>query len=286
MITIKQLTETNLETIHEAFTNAFLDYVEPFNLSYEQLKYMLERRGCDLNLSFGAFNGDQLVSFTLNGIGNWDGQLTAYDTGTGTVKEFRKQGLAKNIFNESLPVLKEHNINQYILEVIKSNTGAFELYKKAGFKITREFDYFVSNKDKIKMTESKLDDKFEIREIEKLEWNTFKTFWDFQPSWQNSIDSIERKIKHFKILGVFENEKVVGYGMIEKHTGDIPQLAVDKEYRRKGLATTLMDNLIQHSENQLVKFINSCANSISFRKFTESLNLEPGEGQYEMILKF
>ena len=255
-------------------------------MSIEQLKYMVERRGCDLNLSFGAFSNDQLVSFTLNGVGNWSGQLTAYDTGTGTVKEFRKQGLAKRIFNESLLVLRKHNINQYLLEVIKSNTGAFELYKKAGFKITRELDYFISTKEKIRIDESKLNNDFEIKEIEKPGWNAFKLFWDFQPSWQNSIDSIERKIDQFKILGAFDNDEVIGYGIIEKHTGDIPQLVVEKQYRRKGLATKLIHNLLQYSENQSVRFINTSAMSNSFRKFAESINLTPGEGQYEMLLKF
>ena len=94
MVSIKQLSDISIEVIYEAFVNAFADYVEPFNLTFQQLKYMIERRGCNLNLSFGAFDGDELVGFTLNGIGNWNGSLTAYDTGTGIIKEFREKGSA------------------------------------------------------------------------------------------------------------------------------------------------------------------------------------------------
>ncbi|MGD8780761.1 MAG: GNAT family N-acetyltransferase [Ignavibacteria bacterium] len=285
MITIKQLSNTGLKTIHEAFINAFSDYVEPINLSFEQLKYMIERRGCDLNLSFGAFSDGQLVSFTLNGIGEWNGELTAYDTGTGTIKEFRKQGIAKRMFNESLPVLREHKVKHYLLEVIRSNKSAFELYKKAGFTITREFDYFISTKDKIKIRESKLNKEFQIMEIINPDWDTLKTFWDFDPSWQNSIDSINRKTQYFKFLGIYDSDKIVGYGIIEKHTGDIPQLAVSREHRRKGLASTLLYRLLQNSESKTIKFINTSAVNNSFRKFAESVCLAPGIGQYEMLLK-
>ena len=84
---------------------------------------MIERRGFNLDLSFGAFNKDQLVGFTLNGIGDWNGKLTAYDTGTGIIKEFRKKGVATKLFNESLPTLRENNISQYLLEVIRTNTS-------------------------------------------------------------------------------------------------------------------------------------------------------------------
>ncbi len=284
MIEIRQLTNASIEEIHEAFTNAFSDYVEPLNLSLDQLKYMMERRGCDLNLSFGAFSDGHLVSFTLNGIGEWDGILTAYDTGTGTVKEFRKQGLAKRIFVESLPVLKEHKIKQYLLEVIKSNTRAFELYKKTGFQITRELDYFINTKDEI--DDKELNHNYEIREIEKPNWGIFTSFWDFEPAWQNSIASIERKISYFNFIAAFKNDKIVGYGIIEKHTGDIPQIAVDKNYRKKGVATTLMKTLLENSNSKKVKFVNSESAYKDFRKFAEKINMHLGEGQFEMILKF
>ena len=113
MITIKTLSNTSIEAIHETFVKAFSDYVEPIDLTFQQLKYMTERRGFNADLSFGAFANDELVGFTLNGIDEWNGQLTAYDTGTGIIKEFRKKGIASRMFNESLPVLRESNVTQY-----------------------------------------------------------------------------------------------------------------------------------------------------------------------------
>jgi ribosomal protein S18 acetylase RimI-like enzyme len=285
MIEIKQLTKTSFETIHEAFTNAFSDYVEPFDLSLEQLKYMFERRGGNLELSFGAFNGEQLVGLTLNGVGIWNGEQTVYDSGTGIIKEFRKQGIATKMFNESLPVLRENNITQYLLEVIKTNTAAVDLYRKAGFEVTREFDYYNTRKDSIKIKSVETEDGYEIRKINHPNWELVKTFWNFPPSWQNSIDSISRKIDNFKIVGVFDNNWLAGYGIIEPTTGDIPQFAISKKHRRKGLATELFKRLIHFSETETIKIINTEVEYRPFKQFAQSINLPAGIGQYEMLLK-
>jgi ribosomal protein S18 acetylase RimI-like enzyme len=285
MISIKQLNAISVETVYEVFVKAFSDYVEPIYLSYHQFKYMIERRGCNLNLSFGAFDDDKLIGFTLNGIGEWNGHLTAYDTGTGIIKEFRQKGIASKMFNESLPVLRDNHITQYLLEVIHTNKPAFDLYRKSGFEVTREFDYYILSKDKIEIQESKLNKEFHIKEIDNPNWAQFKTFWDFEPSWQNSIDSINRKNDCFKILGILDKNHIAGYGIIEKHSGDIPHLAIAKEYRMKGLATTLFKNLVDWSDGNEIKIINPDANYNPFKKFANSINLPPGIGQYEMLLE-
>ena len=82
MVVIDRLSGISIETIHSTFVKAFSDYDEPIKLSVHQLKYMIERRGVNLDLSFGAFFNDELIGFTLNGIGDWNGKLTAYDSGT------------------------------------------------------------------------------------------------------------------------------------------------------------------------------------------------------------
>jgi len=291
MIEIKPLSETSFEKIHGAFAKSFEDYVEPFDLTKDQLKYMVERRGCNYELSFGAFDGDKLVGLTLNGIGQWNEKPTAYDTGTGIIKEYRRKGIAARMFNESLPVLRSSNIDQYLLEVIQTNTAAVDLYTKMGFRITREFDYYEIWKDNIKTQDAETkdienDDEIEIKKIETPNWELFNSFWEFVPSWQNSIASINRKLNHFEILGVFNNRVLSGYGIIEKHTGVIPQLAISAHYRRKGLAAKLFYSLLNQTNSDKIKIINTEAGYKPFKRFAEKHGLPPGHGQYEMILKF
>ena len=141
MYVYKPLTNMSYKQLHATFKKAFSDYVVPFQLSAEELSFMIERRGYCSDISFGAFYDGELVGFTLNGVGDWNGKLTAYDIGTGVILDHRKKGLAKNIFLKSIPVFKKHDIDQYLLEVIDTNTPAVDLYKKMGFKETRKFDF-------------------------------------------------------------------------------------------------------------------------------------------------
>ena len=284
MIEVKTLEGVTLPELHRAWCNAFSDYTEPMDMSLQQLQHMIERRGYNPALSFGAYHNDELAGFTLNGTGIWNGKQIAYDTGTGIVKEFRQQGIATRIFNESVPVLKSHGISQYLLEVIRNNTKAFDLYKKMGFEVTREFDYYVSPIEKLCTGKRQVDAAFEVKEMGNPDWDLLKTFRDFIPAWQNSIDAINRKREHFKILGLYRDNELAGYGIIEPATGDIPQLAIAPSYRRKGLATMLFHKLVPYAGIPKIKIINADASCIPFRKFAESLGFVPGYGQYEMML--
>ncbi|MCV4872509.1 hypothetical protein OFB47_32435, partial [Escherichia coli] len=82
-------------------SRAFADY--EVRIDKRQLQDMLVRRGFEPALSYGAFEAGQIIAFTLNGIEEKDGTCTAYDTGTGTIKEFRGRGLAAKIFQYSIP---------------------------------------------------------------------------------------------------------------------------------------------------------------------------------------
>ncbi len=284
MIQIRSLQDTSMEVIHAAVIDAFSDYAEPYNKTLAEQRYLVERRGYDGSLSFGAFDGDRLVSYTLNGVGTWNGHPTAYDTGTGTVKEYRQQGLAARVFETARPVLQANGIKQYLLEVIKVNTKAFDLYRKQGFRISRELDYYVTGAEDVGIRKTK-PDNFRIATVDIPGLDLLCTFWSFEPSWQNSIASLSRKPGHFTFLGIFDNEKLAGYGVIERHTGDIPQFAIAPEYRRQGLGTALFDALIRNSETGAVRLINADASYEPFRKFMTSMGLQPGYGQYEMIME-
>ncbi len=285
MLKFKSLENTEFTKIHAVFVNAFSNYQEPFDLTEKELKYMLERRGCDLQLSYGAFYDNSLIGFVLNAIGNWNGFHTAYDTGTGIIKEFQGKGIAKDLFGFTIKELKKHNIKQYLLEVIKTNTKAIQLYEKIGFQINEVYDYYIFQKSEltIKNPKNSLNISFEV-----LKNNVFEEcglFCDTLPSWQNTKLSIQRKQDSFAVLQASIDDMVIGYGIIEKHTGDIPQLAIHPDYRRKGAGTKLLYELIGCSESEQIKIINIQSDYEPFKEWFKSLQILPGKGQYEMILE-
>ena len=113
---IRSLAKISFDEIFETHLRAFKDY--PFQWSKEGLQKTIHRRGYDASISFGAIYESELVGFTLNGIGKFNGLKTAYDTGTGTVEEHRGKGLASKIFEHSISFLKAAGVQKYILEVV------------------------------------------------------------------------------------------------------------------------------------------------------------------------
>lgn len=180
-------------------------------------------------------------------------------------------------------LIKEKKVEQYLLEVIQSNTSAIQLYKKQGFEIIRNLACFQLDKNKfIPMENYKVE---HMDRINSTDWKRLTEFWDFTPSWQNSIDSINAASDTFIYSIIHFDDTIVGYGIIDKKTGDIPQIAVNKNYRRKGIARSIVTDLLKNTESCKVGVLNVDDESSSTKEFLLELGFEYIIGQYEMISK-
>ncbi|WP_255491472.1 GNAT family N-acetyltransferase [Dysgonomonas sp. ZJ279] len=124
---------------------------------------------------------------------------------------------------------------------------------------------------------------YSIQQINIENFNSISTFWDFCPSWQNSFDSIKRTAKGFVSIGVFIENSLIGYCVFEPTSGDITQIAVDKQNRRKGVASLLLKEIVRLNENNVVKIINTDISCSSITKFLKSKNIGITGMQFEMI---
>ena len=280
---IRSLEKISFERIFKAFAAAFADY--DIQLNADELKTMLKRRGFNPDLSFAAFEGEEIVSFTLNGTGNFNGQRMAYDTGTGTLKAFRGKGLATDIFSYSIPYLKEANIHYYLLEVLQHNTKAVSVYRKIGFEVTREFNYFIWENEEFNNEVKYSDSPYSIEAIDLKKHDSIPVFWDYYPSWQNSFKSIQRAPEDFICLGAFNDQELLGYCVFEPNSGDITQLAVSKVFRRKGIGSLLVQEASKSNRNSKTKLINADVSCDSIVEFLKVKNIEATGKQFEMIKK-
>lgn len=279
---IRPLSGTDPEIIWNGFRKAFADY--EVQISREQFMALTKRRGFDPDVSFAAFEGkDNIIAFTLNGTGTFNGIPTAYDTGTGTVKEHRGKGLATKIFEHSLPFLKKRNLEQYLLEVLQHNTGAVSVYRKLGFEVTREFHYFVQKCGEVRPGEDQAGTRCSVRQIDPLAAASAEGFADFPPSWQNSFESVSRVPDHFVALGAFEEEILLGCCILEPASGDIPNLAVKKERRRKGIGSLLFREAVSLIRSDIVKVVNTDIHCDSITRFLVSKNIPVTGMQFEMV---
>ena len=140
---------------------------------------MLINKGFNPCISLGLFHNNKLIGFVLNGKRKWNGKETAYDMGTAIIPDYRTCGFSKKMIVKVTEILKENNIEQYLLEVIQNNIKAFELYKSQGFQITRNFSVLQAD---IKPSISFLSSSYTIEAITDIDesmWSIFKSFGFF-----------------------------------------------------------------------------------------------------------
>lgn len=167
-----------------------------------------------------------------------------------------------------------------MLEVITSNTAAVQLYKKNGFTVQQEFQCYQLERAKCIQ-----DVSYPVEYVSKLDWEQVEDFWDFKPSWQNSIESVEALSDNFIFFIVYKNNAIVGYGIIDKETGDIPQIAVNKSWRHKGIGSSLIADLIHNTAAHEIKLLNVQCQSHSTKQFLLKIGFGYSVRQYEMLLK-
>lgn len=278
---IRSLATCTFDELYACHIKAFKDY--PFQWNKEALSKTIQRRGYDPSLSFGAFHENNLVAFTWNGIGMFNGLTTAYDTGTGTIEAHRGKGLASKIFEYSIPFLKEAGIAQYILEVLEENEKAYSVYQKQGFVTTRTFDCFRTNMDQWLLPVYDLKETVSLKEIDFSYQSSMEAMIDFPLSWQNNFQALLKNPGDFVILGAFKNDELVGYGIVEPGSGDISQLAVAKNERRKGIGSMIMAELKKRITADIVKIVNIPSTEKEIINFVNNNGVAKTVSQFEMI---
>ena len=276
------LSVDKFDSLYETFTAAFADYVIPFALTEEQFRNHINLNAVDLDRTAGCFDGDRLVGFSLNGFGDWKGKSTVYDAGTGVIPEYRRQGLSESMFEMMFPVFEKQGIEQFLLEVITTNTKAVRLYEKLGFTVSRELSLLQCD-DRTPAAATPLQG-VDIRTLDQPNWPQLTGFWEADPSWQNSIDAVERSRSMKRIVGAFIGDECVGYIVFSSKFGRISQIAVAPAHRVKGIGTALMNAVTIETADgfsmQVINIDRSLAGSLEFFRtagFYERLT------QYEMI---
>lgn len=276
------LSESHFEELHQAFLRAFADYVMPFDLTDVQFRNHIILNDVDLERSVGMFDQGRIVGFTLNGFGSWHGVETVYDAGTGVFPEFRRRGLSLKMFELMLPKFRDAGYRQCLLEVITENYKAIGLYQQLGFETTRTVS-LLHCPDKVKLLGSPIEG-VEIRDIERPDWQLLRTFWDGEPSWQNSTDAVDRSIAKKRFAGAFIDERCVGYIVYSQNVGRVAHIAVERSYRRQGIGSLLIQSLIADTAPEFVPQVINIDRSIaSAMNFFEALGFTEKLSQYEML---
>jgi len=265
MVTFRALADGDFDAVVAAFNEAFSDYAVRFSMTAPQLREICTRRAVVFDLSIGAFDGGRLAGFTLNGFD----EETAYDSGTGVAPSHRRQGLARRMMEQVMPLLRDAGARSYVLEVIESNARAIALYESLGFTTIRTltcWNYATRGSDAAV-----------IRPIADFP----DDFRDVEPTWQNSAAAIRRAADPRIILGAFDGELLTGYAVVFPRTHDLAQLAVRPTHRRRGIGSALLDRASAEAEGTL-RILNVDAGDSGIEAFLRARCAEPFIRQREM----
>ena len=183
---VRNLENISLEEILDAFLLAFENYFVPMPVEKEYYENRWKVAGVDYSLSYGMFDGGKLVGFIIHAVDKRQGQLTAFNTGTGVIPEYRGKRIVQSIYDQALKDLRHQGIEKSTLEVITKNEIAIRTYQKVGFKI---YKYYKCFNGTLKLDLPELP---EIREVDLKDVD-----WDRLPdqefySWDNQRESVSR----------------------------------------------------------------------------------------------
>lgn len=267
--------------IHNTFLQGFADYIIKFELTERQFQNHITLNAVDLDRSAGCFDAGKPVGVSLNGFGTWEGMPTVYDAGTTVVPEYRRRGISRAMFDWMIPMFASEGYEQFLLEVITSNEPAVRLYELLGFERTREL-LLLEAEPTISLERPSPAD-VDIREIHRHENIHFASFWDGKPSWQNSLEAIERSVQMKRLFGAFIEDECVGYVIFSAGVGRLAQLAVHREHRRKGIATRLLLEMQKDAPGQKLHVINLDEAMTESVVFFRNLGFKKVLGQFEML---
>jgi len=224
------------------------------------------------DLSFGAFDKDKLVGFIIHGIDFHDDQLTAFNTGTGVLEEYRGQKLVDRIYDYALQQLIQHKIKKCMLEVIEENHVAIRVYRRIGFEKDRFLRCFKGEVqdfgDKSKVIE------VDIESIRKR----MKTYQKYY-SWDHIMDTILNSKSLFRIYLVkSDSNQELGYFVINTNNGSLVQIeAFDRSGWGQVIAAT--KQIIPQ-----IRINNVDGNRIGLIKAFLDAGLENHINQFEMTM--
>jgi ribosomal protein S18 acetylase RimI-like enzyme len=273
---IRTLKDCDPDDLVNAFNESFSGYFVPLQVTREPLINKIKSEKVDLDYSTGAFKDGKLSAFILHGYDIISNKKIIYNAGTGVVPGQRNQGLAKRMYDFIMPSLMVENINALVLEVITANIPAIKSYGKVGFKEKRKL---LSYRGEVNTVTN---EAVAIKELFSCDWEKLKTFWDFPPAWQNSINVLERGKDNLISYGAFIDEQLAGYIVYNPAIRRVQQFAVDRKYRRKKIASTLFFHIRQPGSS--ITVINVDESSLATNAFLKEIGLLNFIEQIEMQL--
>jgi len=269
---VRHLGDTDFTTIMDCFLLAFESYFVKMPADHNYYMQRWKAAGVRYDLSYGMFDDDKLVSFIIHAIDERGDDLTAFNTGTGVIPEYRGKRIVKTIYDYAIPDLIENGITKCLLEVITENTKAIKSYQGIGFKKCKHYKCYGGT------ISVETQNNYTLKEV-----NFDAVNWESIPnqnlySWDNQSKSIQKG--NYKYFQVLVDNQVQSFFIINPENGYMAQIEVlNNTYS----SWKTLFSAIQ-SQQKDVRINNIDDRLIDKTKAVESAGLKRTVNQFEMEL--
>jgi ribosomal protein S18 acetylase RimI-like enzyme len=241
--------------------DAFAVYPVPLELTRAEFEAMLARRGADWSVSFGAFRDGLLVGATLTAIDEWPAlDMGAYNVISAVRRGWQGRGVLSALFEWLSLALDRRGVTRMQLEVLIDNPHARRTYERLGFDTERHlFCFELPRLERPQRFREQLGfNVFEgqhASEAQARHESLWASFWSLTPAWTGSSWTVKRTDSRV-VLEASWNREVVGYAVLEPHSGELLQLAVSAEHRRKGIGMELVRACQERADRPMLRILN------------------------------
>jgi ribosomal protein S18 acetylase RimI-like enzyme len=258
---IRTLRANELPAVHELVLDAFAVYPVPMRPTLAQLEALLARRGADWSVSFGAFHEGKLVGAAMTAVDEWPAlHMGAYAVITAVRHGWQGRGVLTAMFEWLSLALDRRRVTQMQLEVLIDNPRARRAYERLGFDSERHlFCFELPLLERPQRFREQL--SFDVFEAEAAvaaqdrHASLWTSFWSLTPAWTGSTWTVKRTESRVVFEAKWDGE-LVGYAIVEPHSGELLQLAVSAKHRRKGIGTELIRACQERADRPTLKVLN------------------------------
>ena len=282
MIKYSNCSNATFGDVHNAFQMGFSDYLINMEMPEKVFRdKFFGPEGNQLENSFIAYDNDKPVGLILGGIRDYGG-IKTLRCGTLCIDpDYRARGIGKELYKYHKQVAIDNNCKQMFLEVVTSNERAINLYKKLGYEIIYNLNYY-EYQQKGDNVDFASNPSIEVKAITFEDVKTLSPqLMDIHFNWQNSFDYIEL-LDNLVHYGVYQGTELIG-ALCMSLRGNIYFVWTKPIYRHKGIATSMIARAIE--DMKLNKLSISFTNNASLTNFLRLHNFKKEEfAQYEMYL--
>lgn len=272
---ITNLKYTSIDQIVGCLLKSFEGYFVEMPPEVNFWKERFRNARVDWSLSWGVFENDELIAFVINAIDYDNAVLTAFNTGTGVLPQYRGVRLVDKMYDYGLDQLKEKGVQCCKLEVIDKNEKAIKVYERVGFKKGRKLSCFsgmISSQDEIIVAQ------VDLNQIEYMDT-------DQNYSWDNKWETIRKAGEIYSVFSVYEKRggNLIGYFIINQYNGYVAQVeTVNGAWKQlfSGIGKihkAIRINNIAEDRSDLLYFLKKINFENSINQIEMTMNLSTGK---------